>query len=117
MSINGNQSVFFNSFLGLRQGENLSPVLFAIFLNDLEEFLVQQNCSGINLTLQDDQLTVYFKLLVLLYADDTVIFGTDPESFQHNLDCFYEYSDRWKLNINFDKTKIMIFGIRNTDRL
>ena len=88
MSINGNQSVFFNSFHGLRQGENLSPVLFAIFLNDLEEFLVQQNCSGINLTLQDDQLTVYFKLLVLLYADDTVIFGTDPESFQHNLDCF-----------------------------
>ena len=117
VSLNGNQSVFFNSFLGLRQGENLSPVLFAIFLNDLEEFLVQQNCSGINLTLQDDQLTVYFKLLVLLYADDTVIFGTDPESFQHNLDCFYEYSDRWKLNINFDKTKIMIFGIRNTDRL
>ena len=41
VSLNGNQSVFFNSFLGLRQGENLSPVLFAIFLNDLKEFLVQ----------------------------------------------------------------------------
>ena len=27
----GNQSNFFQSFLGVRQGENLSPVLFSLF--------------------------------------------------------------------------------------
>ena len=64
----------------------------------------------------DDQITVYFQQLILLYADDTVIFGTDPETFQHNLNCFYEYSANWKLDINFRKSKIMVFDIRNTNQ-
>ena len=37
------------------------------------------------------------------------------KTFQENLDAFYEYCEVWKLNINFNKTKIMIFGIRSTD--
>ena len=52
----------------------------------------------------------------MLYADDTVIFGTDAESFQHSLNIFYEYSNLWKLDIDFSKSKIMIFGSRNDDR-
>ena len=39
VSYNGEQSSFFSSFGGVRQGKNLSPVLFALFLNDLESFL------------------------------------------------------------------------------
>ena len=35
---NGMQSVLFESHVGLRQGENLSPLLFALFLNDMETF-------------------------------------------------------------------------------
>ena len=31
------------------------------------------------------------------------------------INAFYEYFEVWKLNINFNKTNIMIFGIRNTD--
>ena len=49
------------------------------------------------------------KLLALLYADDTVVFGIDEKDSQNNLDMFYEYSVLWHLSINFDKTKIMIF--------
>jgi hypothetical protein len=30
---------FFFSNIGLRQGENVSPVLYSIFINDLKEFL------------------------------------------------------------------------------
>ena len=51
-----------------------------------------------------------------MYADDTVIFGTDETSFQKNLDVFYEYAKMWKLDINYDKTKVLIFGTRNDDR-
>ena len=57
------------------------------------------------------------KILILLYADDTVIFGTDPHSFQDNLNIFYEYCQLWKLNLNYNKTKIMIFGMHNTNNL
>ena len=37
--VNGVLSSFFASNIGVRQGENLSPFLFAVFLNDLESFL------------------------------------------------------------------------------
>ena len=87
--------------MGLRQGENLSPVLFSLFLNDLEEYLDSRHCSGFNLNVTDNEINVYLKLLVLLYADNTVIFATDPESFQHNLEVFYEYAQLWKLKINY----------------
>ena len=116
VSYNGEQSSFFSSFRGVRQGENLSPVLFALFLNDLESFLCDKSCSGVNFEFQYDDITLYLKLLVLLYADDTVVFGTDEKEFQNNLDMFYEYSELWHLSVNFDKTKIMIFGTRQDQR-
>ena len=53
----------------------------------------------------------FLKLFVLLYAD-----GTDEKQFQDNLNLFFEYTKIWKLDVNFDKTKVMIFGTRNDDR-
>ena len=53
---------------------------------------------------------------MLLYANDTVVFGTDEKEFQNYLDMFYEYSELWHLSVNFDKTKIMIFGTRHDQR-
>jgi hypothetical protein len=39
VSKEGKLSDFFSCSVGVRQGENLSPLLFAIFLHDLEDFL------------------------------------------------------------------------------
>ena len=111
----GEKSNFFNSYWGVRQGENLSSVLFSLFLNDLEDFLSNSNYSGINLNMPENDLDIYLKILTLLYADDTVIFGTDPKSFQENSNVFFEYSRLWKLNINLSKSKFLIFGFRNTN--
>ena len=69
--------------IGVRQGENLSPFLFAIFLNDLEHFFSQHGISGLNCEFNDDDLTIYFKIFLLLYADDTVIFGESAKSTKY----------------------------------
>jgi hypothetical protein len=42
-----NKSNFFSSEVGVRQGENLFPFLFAVFLNDLEQFMEDKNITGL----------------------------------------------------------------------
>lgn len=44
-----------------------------------------------------------------MFADDAVLFSKSPESLQSMLDKLQEYSSFWNLNVNKEKTKIMIF--------
>ena len=62
-----------------------------------------------------EYLTLYIKIFVLLYTDDTVIFGTCEADFQDNLDEFHEYAKQWNLDINFSKSEVLVFGTRNDD--
>jgi hypothetical protein len=40
---NTNQSEFFPGLTGVRQGEELYPFLFSIYLNDLEKYFIELN--------------------------------------------------------------------------
>ena len=90
-------SQFFVSNVGLRQGENLSPVLFSLFLNDLKGFLTSNNVQGLKLPfalaqdvcLQDIDNFLY--LFLLLYADDTIVLAECPEDLQRALDILKIY--------------------------
>ena len=93
-----------NSFtcqLGVRQGECLSPFLFSMFLNDIEDMFIKNGTNGIDVDM--------FKIFLILYADDIVIFANNGEELQNNLDMLYDYCNRWRLSVNASKTKIMIF--------
>ena len=109
VSNDGMMSDFFSSEVGVRQGENLSPILFALFVNDLQNFFELNDCRGIDIYF-DASIDMYFKIMMLLYADDTVILAETALDLQHSLNCLYEYSSLWKLNVNRSKTKIVIFG-------
>ena len=54
------------------------------------------------------------RLFTLLYADDTVLMADSPEELQNCLNAFALYCRKWKLKINTEKTKIVIFGGRKT---
>ena len=90
-----------NCDLGLLQGEIMSPILFSMFLTDVEMQLADNGNDGITL----DQLTLY----LLLFADDAVIFSETPEGLQKSLDNFEIYCQKWNLTVNVDKTKIVVF--------
>jgi predicted site-specific integrase-resolvase len=86
--------------------------LFSIFLNDLESYLQSKDVSGL-ITLSEEienQLNVYLKLFVILYADDTVIMSETKEDLQKQLDVFSEYCKFWQLKVNVEKTKILVFS-------
>lgn len=105
---NGQISSFFASNIGVRQGENLSPMLFSLFLNDLQDYFLNGRVDGINIEI--NQINLFIKLFILLYADDTVIICESPNDLQNALDVYYEYCERWKLQVNATKTKILIFS-------
>ena len=75
-------------------------------MNDLVDFLLNQSCNYLNV----DQLSEYNRILVLLYADDTVVLAYSAEEIQKYLDSLKSYCDSWKLTVNEGKTKVCIFS-------
>jgi len=102
---------FFVCGRGVRHGVNLSPILFSLYLNDLEHYLISQNESGVKNV--DYGLDIFLPILVLLYAADTVLFGKSKAELISFLNWFSTYCDTWKLDNNVDKTKILVFGDRS----
>ena len=106
-------SAFFPCHTGVRQGENLSPLLFSIYLNDLRHYLQASGLQGVRCeTADDDNIMIFLKLFILLFADDTVLFSNSKEDLQRTLNCFENYCDTWHLKVNISKTKIIIFSHR-----
>jgi hypothetical protein len=90
ISINGMLSDFFCRSVGVRQGENLSPFLFSIYINDLQEFLTEKNVGLQSISSSvENELFLYLKLSVLFYADDTVIMIETAHDLQKGLDEFH----------------------------
>lgn len=113
---NGMKSNFFSCNIGVRQGENLSPILFSLFLNDLEQFLASNGIDGITCKGHelDDEFGMYLKIFLLLYADDTIIICENEQDLHKALNVFNEYCKEWKLTVNVKKTKVVIFSKRKT---
>ena len=99
-------SAFFPCLNGVRQGENSSPILFSIYLNDLQAFLDRNQVSGVTWDVNNENMFIYIKLFILLFADDTVIFATNKEDLQVALNVFEQYCDKWRLTVNISKRKL-----------
>ena len=75
-------------------------------------FLLSRNVQGITCDINYDEISIYIKLLVLLFADDTVLFGSSQSELQHALNQFEKYCEEMQLTVNTTKTKVIILLIR-----
>ena len=89
--INGRLLPPITTLLGVKQGDNLSPILFDIFFDDVEE-IFDDSCNPIKLP---NGLSINH----LLYADDLAILSFSSEGLQNSLNRLYTFSNRWKTEV------------------
>ena len=94
-------SCYFSPVAGVLQGESLSPFLFSIFLNDINEFL--KNDPTVGVTIFD------FFMLLILFADDMVLLSETKQGLQRGLNKLNDYCNDWGLSVNVEKTKCLVF--------
>ena len=96
-----NNDTFFCSKAGVFQGESLSPFLFAMFLNDINDKI--STAKDVGITIENCLLSI------ILFADDMAIFSLSRSGLQNGLNCLKDYCDGWGLVVNVDKTKCVAF--------
>lgn len=87
---------------GVMQGEVMSPLLFALFLADIEDFFRSKGVSGVDVDSGTD-------ILLLLYADDMVVLGHSAIDMNVKMDILSQYCQENKLTVNVAKTKLVCF--------
>ncbi|CAA9998994.1 unnamed protein product [Nesidiocoris tenuis] len=90
---------------GILQGDTLSPLLFALYLADFDEFLKTKGITGVHI----DNAT---ELLSLFYADDLALLSDSYAGMKRMLKALEEYCDLNGLTVNASKSKVMVFQRR-----
>ena len=71
----------------------LSPLLFALFTEDLEREVKQNSAGNI--------------LDIIMYADDVVLISSSAAGLRKHITTLSDFSQRRKLEVNTDKTNIL----------
>ena len=97
VTLNGKFSEWKEVKSGVPQGSVLGPLLFLIFINDLDEGVISSICK---------------------FADDTKCGGAvnsdeEVETLRNDLRKLCEWADTWQMKFNVDKCVVMHFGSNN----
>ncbi|CAG2245226.1 unnamed protein product [Mytilus edulis] len=92
---------------GVRQGDNLAPTLFALFIDELVPLINGLSCGAL---IGDDMISC------LLYADDLVLISGTVDGLQNQLNALNDWTKTQLMNVNTEKTKIMHIRKTTKDR-
>ena len=99
----------FRCTVGVKQGCPASPLLFGLFLDELEAKLQAESESIAAPTLLNTLIPI------LLFADDIALVSHSPEGLQHQLSILAKFCTDRELTVNVAKTKIIVFENRRSD--
>ena len=88
--------------IGTRQGCNLSPTLFNLYINDLSKEFDGNETDNI---LIDNKV-----INCLMYADDLVLLSKTESFMKTSLQKLEKFCNKWRLNISVEKTKILVIN-------
>lgn len=100
MKLNNVCTDWFTINSGVKQGDNISPTLFSLYINELATEIKNQN-KGV--TIGNTNVSI------LLYADDMVLVSENESDLQCLLDTMYDWCKKWRLKVNLEKTNIVHF--------
>ena len=88
---------------GVKQGCKLSPILFALLINEVAK-KVKTLCRGGFQFMPGTEI-----LKILLFADDIALFALTPANLQNAINVLVTIAGQMGLKINSQKTKIVVF--------
>jgi hypothetical protein len=88
-----------------KQGCPLSPTLFGIYIDKLEDCLEKVGCVGPTLT--------GIVINILLYSNDVVLMERSPHDLENKLRIVKDFFSNMGMTVNTDKTKVMIIKSNN----
>jgi hypothetical protein len=95
---------WFETTKGVRQGCPLSPLLFTIYVADVDEMLKKAQAGGVVVGRE--------KVWSLAFADDMVIVAKSEREMKEMMRNLEKYVRKKKLEVNVEKTKMMVFSKR-----
>ena len=89
---------------GLKQGCLASPTLFSLFINELAHDIISQGKHGLQFSAND------IEIFIMLFADDIIqLLSATIAGLQNQITALYNAANRVRLQVNFNKTKVMVF--------
>ncbi len=89
---------------GVLQGELTSPLLFALYISDIDDVFKALEYEGVRGISVNSSTSIH----ILCYADDMVIMAENAIHLQRKLDALHIYCKDHGLTVNVDKTKILV---------
>ena len=92
----------FTASRGVKQGDNLSPTLFNIFVDDFGSYYQVDSVQP--------SLLNNYPVSHLFFADDLILMSETSSGLQKLIDQLSQYCTDMKLEVNINKSKAMVFS-------